>query len=256
MCFNARFLLKMALKRAQHNHSKDAAYWESLLIQWDEWFLVSGFAHPRVVVYSNLEPFEPEQHTWGLVPGWAKTKESIWNNTLNAKSETMFEKPAFRKAAETQRCIIPAAGFYEYHHFRNKAYPFYIYPKAQDQPFYFAGLWDEWVNRDNGEKLKTFSIVTTRANGLMAHIHNKPQYDDKPRMPVILPEALTDEYLKPLSRKQVEELCEPYPETLMEAHTVRSISGKNSPGNVPGANDRFEYSELEFGGKDDQLKLF
>ncbi len=75
-------------------------------------------------------------------------------------------------------------------------------------------------------------------------------------MPVILPEALTDEFLKPLSRKQVEELCEPYPETLMEAHTVRSISGKNSPGNVPGANDRFEYSEFEFGGKDDQLKLF
>ncbi len=256
MCFNARFLLKMALKRAQHNHSKDAAYWEGLLRQWDEWFLVSGFAHPKVVLYNNLEPFDPVPYNWGIVPGWAKTKESIWNNTLNAKSETMFEKPAFRKAAETQRCIIPAAGFYEFHHFRNKAYPFYIYPKAQEQTFYFAGLWDEWVNPVTGEILKTFSIVTTRANRMMAQIHNQPQSGEGPRMPVILPETLTDEYLKPLSRKQVLELCEPYPETLMEAHTVRSISGKNSPGNVPEANEKFEYPELSFGGQEEQLKLF
>jgi putative SOS response-associated peptidase YedK len=168
----------------------------------------------------------------------------------------MFEKPAFRKAAETQRCIIPAEGYYEYHHFRNKTYPLYIYPKEQGNPFYFAGLWDEWVNPENGERMKTFSIVTTRANNLMAKIHNKPQYADEPRMPLILPEAMTDEYLKPFSREQVEELCEPYPETIMEAHTVRSISGKNSPGSVPQANEKYEYSDLDFDGKQDQLKLF
>lgn len=256
MCFNARFLIKTALRRAQYQCPEDVPFFKDLLRQWDEWFRISGFEHPQVPVHTAEKPLAPSLFTWGLVPDWAKTKESIWNNTLNAKSETMFEKAAFRKSAETNRCLVPADGFYEFHHFRNKSYPFYIHHKQEATPFYFAGIWNDWTDIETGEVINTFSIVTTRANPLMAKIHNKPQFSDEPRMPVILPEELADEYLKPLSEKQVEELCQPYPEKLMEAYTVRSLSGKNSPGNVPSANEKFEYSELDFDGKSGQLKLF
>lgn len=240
----------MALRRAEHHNTEDVEYYREVLKQYDDWFQVSGFAHPKVLMYTNNKPFTPEPHTWGLVPNWAKSPESIWNNTLNAKSELMFEKSSFRKSAESKRCIIPAAGFYEHHHFNGKAYPFYIKLK-DEKPMYFAGLWNDWANQETGEILKTFAIVTTRANNLMAKIHNKPKFSDEPRMPVILPENVTEEYLKPLSRKEIEELCAPFPDSQLEAITVKSLSGKNSPGNVQEANEKYHYPELVFDTEDE-----
>ena len=256
MCFNARYLIKTALRRAQRDSPEDVAFFKSMLRQWDEWFRISGFEHPGVVVYTNEKPLTPALFTWGLVPAWAKTKESIWNNTLNAQSETMFEKASFKVSAATKRCLIPADGFYEHHHAGGKTYPFYIQHKEEDKPFYFAGIWNSWNDPLTGETLSSFSIVTTRANPLMAKIHNKPKFADEPRMPVILPEGVADEYLKPLSQKEILELCAPYPEELMKAHTVRPLTGKNSPGNVPASSEKYEYADFDFDGKSGQLKLF
>lgn len=116
-----------------------------------------------------------------------------WNNTLNARGETIFEKPSFRTSAKNHRCIIYVAGFYEHHHYNNKTYPFFIYRKDA-QPMALAGLWSEWKNPDTGGRLNTFSIVTTKGNKMMARIHNNPKLKE-PRMPVILPSELEDEWL-------------------------------------------------------------
>lgn len=253
MCFNARYGIKAALKRAMHEgRNEDAAYWMALLEKYDATFAmenlyqVSAFTHPKVIIYDNINPYTPKSSIWGLVPDWAKTPESIWNSTVNARGESIFEKSSFRKSAETKRCLIPVEGFYDFHHFRGKNYPFYITHK-QGEVLYFAGLWNEWTNKETGEILNTFSIVTTRANPLMAKIHNQPKFSNDPRMPVILTEDIRDLWLKPLSKKEIQELAVfEFPDSLLDAWTVKKLSGKDSPGNVPNANEKFEYKELVF----------
>lgn len=260
MCFNARHLIETMMMRAIQRGDETTTHEARLLLKnygIDNLFQVSGFAHPGMVIYTNNAPFNPLPSVWGLVPEWAKSPESIWNSTLNARGETVFEKPAFKKSAETKRCLIPADGFYDFHHFRGKKYPFYIFPKNK-KPIYFAGLWNDWKNSDTGEILNTYSIVTTKANELMAKIHNKPKFSNDPRMPVILPENLADEWLKPLQKKELQELATfVFPDSQLDAHTVRKLTGKGSPGNVPDANKKHSYDELVFDDeKGSQLRLF
>ena len=119
MCFNARYRLEIAMRRAKMYSPKDVTHWENELKQYDEGFQISGFAHPKVIIYTNDKPYEPKLSTWGLIPSWAKDAYSIWNKTLNARGETIFEKPSFKKSAEEKRCLIPVEGFYEYHHFKD-----------------------------------------------------------------------------------------------------------------------------------------
>jgi len=121
--------------------------------------------------------------TWGLIPFWVKSESqanNIRKKTFNAKAETLQDKPSFRKAFQHNRCLVPAHGFFEWHTLNGKKFPYYIRLK-NDQPFTFAGLWDEWVNKETGEVFHTFSVITTAANSLMEQIHNT-----KKRMPVIL----------------------------------------------------------------------
>lgn len=255
MCFNARFRLQVALKRAmRENSEEDIKYWKSSLKQYDKLFQVSGFSHPEIVIYTNEEINTPQLSVWGLIPHWAKEANSIWNKTLNARGETIFEKPSFRKSAEEKRCLIPAEGFYEYHHFKGRAYPFYI-SHLKNKPLTFAGLWNEWTNPETGEIINTCSIITTKANLLMAKIQNKPKFSGDHRMPVILPEELENEWLKPLSKNELQDLLQPFPDSELMAHAVRKLSGKESPGNVPEANKEYKYEKLDFDeGK--QLSLF
>ncbi len=253
MCFNARYLLEIALKRAiRNNNHGEIAHWEEELSEYNEAFQVSGFAHPKIIIYTNREPYRPRLSVWGLVPHWAKTPESIWNKTINARGETIFEKPAFKKSANEKRCLIPAEGFYDYYYFRGKSYPFYIYHKEK-KPLLFAGLWDEWTDRGTGEILNSFSIVTTKANSLMAKIHNRPKLSNDARMPVILPENMADEWLNPLSREELQKLIKPFPDSELTAHTVKKLLGKDSPGNVREANKKYNYKELEFQNKIDEV---
>lgn len=243
MCFNARYRIEIALKRAQMYNPDEVGYWETLLKKYDDWFQVSAFTHPKVLVYTNEEPYKPQPSQWGLVPAWAKDPAEIWNKTLNARGETIFEKASFRASAKSKRCIIPAEGFYEYHHFKGRSYPYYIYPKNKE-PLNFAGLWNEWIDPNTGEIIHSFSVVTTKANELMRHIHNKPRLSGDHRMPVILIDGAEDEWLRPISKEELIQLLKPYPDSLLEAHTVKPLSGGGSPGNVKEANKRFDYPEL------------
>jgi putative SOS response-associated peptidase YedK len=117
---------------------------------------------------------------------------SIGNRLINARSETLLEKPSFKEAVKKIRCLIPANGFYEWRRDGNRKVPMWIQLKTR-QPFAFPGLWDCWTDRDTGKSLYTFTIITTRANALMRRIHH--------RMPVIYDREMGHEWLDEIFRQ-------------------------------------------------------
>jgi putative SOS response-associated peptidase YedK len=112
---------------------------------------------------------------WGLIPSWSKDP-SVANKLINARSETVHQKPSFRAAFKKRRCLIVADGFYEWKKEGNKKMPLYYYLKS-GRPFGFAGLYETWLSPDKKE-INTCTIITTAANELIAPVHD--------RMPVIL----------------------------------------------------------------------
>lgn len=254
MCYDIKANMEAQLKRAKrYGDSKAIREIEEKLVPLTDLplFHASGFQHPKLLIYTDRSPEIPEVATWGLIPHWVKDsvqQKKIWNNTLNARGETIFEKPSFRMAARNSRCLIYVNGFYEHHHFQGKTYPFFLHHK-DDNPLIFAGLWSKWTDRDSGEVWNSFSIVTTSGNPMMARIHNNPKLEG-PRMPLILPEELADEWLKPITDeldiKALEELIQPYPAEELEAHTVARLRGKEYQGNVKEISDQVSYPELVF----------
>ncbi len=154
---------------------------------------------------------------WGLIPSWAK---EIKMSQINARSETVAEKPFFRAAFKRRRCIIPADGFYEWQRTTSGKQPMYIYA-ANKKPLALAGLWEMWSSPD-GDVLQSCTILTTRPNEMMAQIHN--------RMPVILESEDYDEWLNPGEHPdRAMHLFRPYPAAKMAAHPVSTFV--NSPRN-------------------------
>lgn len=113
---------------------------------------------------------------WGLVPFWAKDP-SIGNRMINARAETVAEKPSFRSAYKKRRCLILADGFYEWRKEGDGKTPYFI-SLADGSPFAFAGLWEDWNSKESDESLQSTAIITTAANDFMAQLHQ--------RMPVVM----------------------------------------------------------------------
>ncbi|HLO26725.1 MAG TPA: SOS response-associated peptidase, partial [Geobacteraceae bacterium] len=108
---------------------------------------------------------------WGLVPSWAPDS-SMGQRMINARSETLLEKPSFRHAVQKRRCLIPANGFYEWRRDGNRKIPMWIQFKTRE-PFAFPGLWDCWIDRETGKPLYSFTIITSHANALVRRIHHR-----------------------------------------------------------------------------------
>ena len=163
---------------------------------------------------------------WGLIPSWSKDA-SIGNRLINARGETLGEKPSFRGNYKYKRCLILANGFYEWKSkpVAKTKIPHFIHLKT-GRPFAFAGLWDEWHSPD-GSGIRSCTIITTEPNELMAPIHD--------RMPVILQPTDYAEWLDPAVREpqSLNHLLTGFPAGLMETHPVSTLV--NSP-----ANDRPE----------------
>lgn len=149
---------------------------------------------------------------WGLVPSWAKDP-SIGYKMINARSETVAEKPSFRRAFDQRRCIIPADGFYEWRKDGKQKIPM-RFRLRDGRPFAFAGLWEAWRPPDGeGETLFTCTILTTAANELVQPVHD--------RMPVILAQESLDLWLdRDVPGEGVVSLLRPYPAREMEAYEV------------------------------------
>jgi putative SOS response-associated peptidase YedK len=154
---------------------------------------------------------------WGLIPSWAKDP-SIGNKMINARAETIAEKPSFRRAFKVRRCLILADGFYEWKKTDGGKQPYHV--KMEDGSlFAFAGLWETW---QNGEEIRSCTIITTDANDLMSDIHH--------RMPVILhPEDYAMWLDHDFEEKEVlTTLLKPYPADVMEAYPVSRRVNKPS----------------------------
>lgn len=122
---------------------------------------------------------------WGLVPFWAKDP-SIGNRMINARAETVAEKPSFRAAFRHRRCIVLADGFYEWQKHGDTKTPYFI-SLASGEPFGLAGLWENWNDKESDESLQTATLITTTANEFMQPLHH--------RMPVVLEPDAADEWL-------------------------------------------------------------
>lgn len=203
----------------------------------------SGFSHPKMLIQMQEKPDELVVAQWGLVPSFikeeAKAKE-YFINTLNAKSETVFEKVSFKNNIMPHRCIVPIKGFYEWRDVNKTKYPYYITVKNQ-RLMLLGGIYDYWVNRITGEIHRTYSVVTTEANPLMAKIHNL-----KKRQPLMLTKENAQAWLNPnLTENDVKELMQPMPESLMAAHTIKKISPKNADIFDKRIHNEYEYPELQ-----------
>lgn len=142
---------------------------------------INGFEHPHIPIITDTKSDEIQLFQWGLIPTWSKDT-SIQKLTLNAKLETIHEKPAFKEVTN-KRCLIPVTGFYEWKWLdsKGKEKEKYEIHLTETPIFSLAGLWNSWENKTNGNWQHTFTILTTEANELMAEIHNS-----KKRMPYIL----------------------------------------------------------------------
>lgn len=194
----------------------------------NERFRLAGGVAPYVARYNcapaqNLAVITSEApeclsyFRWGLIPFWAKD-EKIGNRLINARAESIEDKPSFRNAFRQRRCLVPADGFYEWKSSNGKT-PYRIMLK-DNQPFAMAGIWETWKNPE-GKIIKTFSIITTTANELMKNIHD--------RMPVILPPEFEGIWLKSNDIREIRELLQPFESERMQAYEVSKLV--NSPRN-------------------------
>lgn len=159
---------------------------------------------------------------WGLIPFWAKDPK-IGNRMINARAETLAEKPSFRGSFKYKRCLVLADGFYEWRKAPGTTAKTPMFIRMKDKkPFAFAGLWDSWQSKD-GSEIRSCTIITTEPNNLVAEIHN--------RMPVILTADAYPDWLHEGEHDQslLSSLLKPYPSEAMEAYPVSRMV--NSPQN-------------------------
>jgi putative SOS response-associated peptidase YedK len=156
---------------------------------------------------------------WGLVPFWAKDA-SLGAKLINARAETVAEKPSFRAAFRHRRCLIVADGFYEWQRVESGKQPHFFHLQ-EDQPFAFAGLWEQWESPQN-EILETCTILTTEANEVLRPVHN--------RMPVILHSDDYDRWLDPSvdMASKLLPLLRPYPADEMASYAVSKVVNRVS----------------------------
>lgn len=175
---------------------------------------LNAFDHPQMAVVRKgfLSPMR-----WGLIPHWIADHQhalEIRNKTLNARSESVFEKPSFRDPIRHHRCLVPVSAFYEWQHVGKEKIKYRIEPTDGDV-FSLAGVWEAWVSPQQGIEVLTFSVLTCAANPLMAAIHNTQQ-----RMPVILDMTNKDEWFALETPEwRIRELMAPCPEEWL--HAVR-----------------------------------
>ena len=172
---------------------------------------------PIVRISEDTGQRELASMRWGLVPYWSKDAKSAYS-TINAKSETLAESPAFREAFKRRRCLIPLDGFYEWQTINARARQAYAVSLKSNELFAAAGLWDRWKDKASGQALETFTLITTDPNELMEPFHN--------RMPVILRAADYERWMAPADPARLPvDLLRPYPEEEMTAWKVGGAVG-------------------------------
>ncbi len=250
MCYAVAYLTKRKITYARRAGADEAeiadleAQLAELTATAPPMFHASGFTHPRLLCFHREDGPVLELLKWGLIPHWVKDARqaaTIGRQTLNARGESIFEKPAFRMAAQ-HRCLILIDGFFEYHLLGKRSFPYHIHLR-NGEPMALGGIRSIWHDPVEGSAIGTVSIVTTGANPLLQRIHNNPKAEG-PRMPFIVPRDMDMEWLRPGSTKErITQLIGPYDVELLTAHPVAPLLGKMAIGNVPQALDPFDYPD-------------
>lgn len=219
--------------------------WDQLKAEHGNYYHASGFNHPKLaVICAEHNQIELKLCVWGLIPNWTKDEsfaEQIWNRTINARGESIFDKPSFKLPAHKGRCILPLDGFFEHHHKNGKVFPYFI--KSTDHKrMLIAAIKDSWTNKSTGEIIESFSIVTTPGNTLLSELHNNPKLKG-PRMPLILNETDTNQWLNG-NPEEAKELVISNNDIELEAFTVQKLKGKTYVGNLPEVQKKHSYPEL------------
>lgn len=214
MCFHNSMSAKAVKLAARYGRKSDIVeIYQDIL---DEQYHVNAFNFPKYPIITQSD--EVQVFNWGLIPFWTKNEKSadeIKRMTLNARADTIFEKPSFREPIMKKRCIVPSTGYFEWRHEGTKKIPYFIYLK--DEPiFSMAGIYDRWLDKENGEERDTFSIITTGTNPLTDYIHNT-----KHRMPAILSKEDEERWLDTsLTRTEIESMLKPYEVDKMDAYVI------------------------------------
>jgi len=206
-------------------------------------FIVNSFDLKIMPVITNKDPEYFQFFYWGLIPFWIKKiedSEKIRIKTINARSESIFDKPSFKNSIRSKRCLVLANGFYEWRQVDGINYPYYIRLKNHSI-FSFAGIWDGWKNPIDKNVTYSYSIITCKSNKLLSKIHNK-----KNRMPVILSKENEKIWLKEeLKDEEIKKYLMPYPDEEMEAYTIsRLITSRRKNKNIAEIIKPYFYPEL------------
>jgi len=225
MCFHFSLTQQMAKIEAAFQVNWDGEEWQPV-------YHADGFTFLKMPVITQENPRNIQLFNWGLIPSWVKTKidaDKLKVQTLNARSETVFEKPSFRSSIKHQRCLVPADGFFEWMDVSGKKIPHYIFMKGK-KIFCFAGIYSDWADKETGELMQTFSILTTSANPMMEKIHNL-----KHRMPVIVDPSEYQSWLqKDTTTEKINSFFHPYPEENMDYYPIsKRITSRTEDSNVP-----------------------
>lgn len=184
--------------------------------------LFSHAEYPIITADREIQLFR-----WGLIPFWTNSVEdalAIRNRTGNARAETIFTKPSFREPIRKRRCLVPATGFFDWRHEGKRKIPYFITVEGEEI-FALAGIYDCWHNRELGEYVGTYSIITTEANDLMRYIHNTNF-----RMPVILRRDEEQVWLDPsLEEEEIGAFLRPYDSGKMRGEGIRSNFMRKDP---------------------------
>jgi len=206
------------------------------------YYIASAYDHP---LWPVLRPDgQVTLMSWGLIPHWSGSIEDArqrQNQLINARSETMFEKPSFRACARAGRAVMIASGFFEFHKHDGKSYPFYVYP-VDERPLFMGALWSHWTEPSTADAIDTFSVVTTAANRLMEIVHNV-----KRRMPVLLEESEIDRWIDPSANvEEIHALAASRDISWLRARPVdRRANSNQRAANVPDIQLPIAYPELE-----------
>lgn len=229
MCFNASLAQTKEILEKQFNAVIDGDDLKQIYFQ-------SAFSFPYWPVLKAEDSTQFRFLQWGLIPFWIKnivSAKQIRLKTLNARFETLSEKPSYRNPANNKRCAVVVDGYFEWKNVNGKKYPYYLYMPGK-KPFLLAGIWDRWINRENKDVFETFSVVTTEARGIAAEIHNT-----KRRMPFILNDESLDLWMNQGRRiKDIREKLVPTWKDI-QAHPVsKLLTSRTRKTNVPEVQER------------------
>jgi len=236
MCFNASLVSKAAIIEEIHGNKFPQERFELPT------YFRSAFEHPPWPIFKQGEPRSFSFPTWGLIPFWIKTTDAAADfrkKTINARYETINTKPSFRALVDRKRGGVLVDGFVEWRSYKNKKYPYRI-SLQNGKPFLLAGLWDSWEASESDTPIETFTVITTKAQGIPALVHNA-----KLRMPLILDRDSGEIWLdKNLNFRSIASEISPLFKPLV-AWSISSLASRMRENqNLPEIIEPYNYPEL------------